>query len=170
MVNTQYQLSLAYTIDQMPSYTVDEYGTVRSKRSGLPIKQHDSNGYQRVRLTYRGVAKNFRVHRLVAAAFIPNPDALPHVDHIDEDKNNNHVDNLKWITPKENTARSVSLHPERYENLKCIRIGLDSYEFHSRLAAAKWLAKRYSKKASQIYRELTRPQRKTIYGHKIVRL
>lgn len=42
------------------------------------------------------------VHRLVASAFIPNPDSKPNVDHIDTDKRNNHVTNLRWVTQKEN--------------------------------------------------------------------
>ena len=49
-----------------------------------------------------GTQKTYRLHRLVAQAFIPNPDNLPEVDHIDGDKTNNRADNLRWVTPKQN--------------------------------------------------------------------
>lgn len=56
------------------------------------IAQYNGKGYRRVRL--RG--KTFKVHRLVAEAFLPNPDGLPYVLHLDGDKTNNHVVNLQW--------------------------------------------------------------------------
>ena len=162
--------TLACTIEQYPNYCVDECGEVISHLSMLPIAQTKSNGYSRVALYNEGKRKNLRVHRLVAMAFIPNPDSLPDVDHIDENKDNNHVSNLQWISKASNTVRSIHLHPDRMQSNKCVRVGLDHYEFHSRSAAAKWLAAKYGKNDNQIRRELTRPDRKTIYGHKIVRL
>ena len=45
------------------------------------------------------------VHRIVAEAFIPNPNNLPTIDHIDGDKTNNHVSNLEWVTHRENCRR-----------------------------------------------------------------
>ena len=54
------------------------------------------NGYQTLQLFKNNKAKNEYVHRLVAMAFIPNPDNLPQVNHKDEDKANNIVDNLEW--------------------------------------------------------------------------
>lgn len=52
--------------------------------------------------------KSFYVHRLVADCFIPNPDNLPEVNHIDEDKTNNHVSNLEWISRKGNMKHSYN--------------------------------------------------------------
>ena len=53
--------------------------------------------------------KKVLVHRLVALAFIPNPENKPVVDHIDGDKLNNHISNLRWLTIKENTQAAVEL-------------------------------------------------------------
>lgn len=63
----------------------------------------DSFGYVKVCLSYKGVSKHYRVHRLVANAFIPNPDNLPQINHKDENKLNNCVNNLEWCTAKYNS-------------------------------------------------------------------
>lgn len=70
-------------------------------RKGKIIKQFEigrKTGYFGVGLSKGDKAKMFRVHRLVAMAFIPNPDNLSEVNHIDEDKSNNRADNLEWCT------------------------------------------------------------------------
>ena len=68
-------------------------------RKGKIIKLWEIvGGYFYVSLSKGDKAKMFRVHRLVAMAFIPNPDNLPEVNHIDEDKSNNRADNLEWCT------------------------------------------------------------------------
>lgn len=61
-----------------------------------------SNGYLIAKLCFNGKSKRISVHRLVASAFIPNPNNLPHINHIDENKTNNIVSNLEWCTPKYN--------------------------------------------------------------------
>lgn len=60
------------------------------------------SGYLFVTLSKAGKAKQYRVHRLVAQAFIPNPSKLPQVNHKDEDVTNNKVENLEWCTAKYN--------------------------------------------------------------------
>ena len=61
------------------------------------------NGYERLNVVVeRGKKKFFFVHRLVAETYIPNPNNLPYVHHIDHNKLNNHVSNLMWVTPKQN--------------------------------------------------------------------
>ena len=64
-------------------------------------------GYQYVNLQHRKKKKMFQVHRLVAAAFIPNPDNKPEVNHIDAVKDNNCVSNLEWVTGEENNKHAI---------------------------------------------------------------
>ena len=59
-------------------------------------------GYLEVHLCKDGFGKVFRIHRLVAEAYIPNPENKPEVNHKDENKTNNCINNLEWSTPKEN--------------------------------------------------------------------
>lgn len=70
-------------------------GRVKNKH-GRILKPEIRNGYYSVSLMKNGKRRNYRVHRLVAEAFIPNPDNLPMVNHKDEDKLNNIVSNLEW--------------------------------------------------------------------------
>lgn len=63
----------------------------------------DTNGYAHQCLSENNKSYNYKVHRLVAKAFIPNPENKPCVNHIDGDKLNNCVDNLEWVTYSENT-------------------------------------------------------------------
>ena len=64
-----------------------------------------SGGYVYISLQLNGKAKSFRLHRLVAKAFLPNPNNLPQIDHIDNNKENNHVDNLQWVTAHQNAQK-----------------------------------------------------------------
>lgn len=67
-----------------------------------------SGGYLRVVLCKNGICKTFLVHRLVAQAFIPNPNNLPEINHRDENKQNNCIDNLEWCTYKYNSNYGTS--------------------------------------------------------------
>ncbi len=81
-------------------YQVSNDGMIRSIKSGNSILKGDKqkNGYRRVYLWKDGAKKNMLVHRLVALAFIPNPENLTEINHIDQDKENNRVENLEWCT------------------------------------------------------------------------
>lgn len=64
-------------------------------------------GYYNVSLFVDNIGKTHKVHRLVAEAFIPNPDNKPFIDHIDANRLNNRVENLRWVTPTENNANPI---------------------------------------------------------------
>ena len=90
-------------------YKVDENATVFSLRNNKLLKRMMfPSGYEYVHLCNgKGKTKLFRVHRLVAETFIPNPNNLPEVNHKDGDKLNNNVKNLEWCTNLENMRHSV---------------------------------------------------------------
>ena len=85
-------------------YQVSNLGRVWSIGSQRYLKgSYDKDGYIQVCLTAKnGKAKKESVHRLVALAFLSNPTGMPVVNHIDENKENNCVDNLEWTTIKDN--------------------------------------------------------------------
>lgn len=76
--------------------------TIVVKEKILKQSLDRKNGYLMVTLTKNEKRKNYRIHKLVANLFIPNPNNYPQVNHIDGNKFNNTVDNLEWCTPQEN--------------------------------------------------------------------
>ena len=67
----------------------------------------NNKGYCVVNLTYNRKTKHKLIHRLVAESFIPNPNNLPEINHKDENKSNNRVDNLEWCTRKQNNNYGI---------------------------------------------------------------
>lgn len=90
-------------------YQVSNKGRVKSYHSNKikilkPIEMSD--GYRRVHMALHKNKKSFPVHRLVARAFIPNPEKKSFVNHKDGNKSNNSVENLEWATKKENSRHA----------------------------------------------------------------
>lgn len=87
------------------NYQVSSKGRIRNKGTKAIKKTFiNERGYIVVSLYKEKRLKTFRLHRLVAKAFIPNPQNLPEINHIDEDKTNNHITNLEWCTREYNLA------------------------------------------------------------------
>lgn len=88
----------------------DNFGNLRKTPKTLrPLKRgHPNNYYHAVNLYKDKKARMTSIHRLVAEAFLPNPENLPIVNHKDEDTFNNHVDNLEWCTSQYNQEYSLS--------------------------------------------------------------
>lgn len=105
---------------------------MRVERTAVLNPYMHTTGYWRINL---GRGNRYYVHRLVAAAFIPNPDKKPFVDHIDGDRTNNRAENLRWVTSKENAvyggvrhgfasqiaaSKAASVHSGRIEEYKAL--------------------------------------------------
>lgn len=89
-------------------YAVTSYGRVWSYRRNKFLKPADNGkGYLFVVLSVNGQQKTQKIHRLVAQAFLANPDGLPQVNHKDENKDNNRVSNLEWCDNKYNVTYSI---------------------------------------------------------------
>lgn len=121
------------TIEGFDEYEVSNMGRVRSKDrfvnisgngkrpiKGQILKSHSCRrGYQYLSLCSKSKHTHFQVHRLVAQAFIPNPENKPQVNHIDGDKTNNRADNLEWCTEKENYRHSIEILKKHTKPIKC---------------------------------------------------
>ena len=99
-------------------YKVNNRGEVLSVRSKRILKAgKNKQGYMCVALAKDGKSKTHKVHRLVATAFISNPNNYPYINHKDEDKTNNNVENLEWCTHKYNINYGTAIE-RRSEAIK----------------------------------------------------
>jgi hypothetical protein len=89
-------------ISEVPNYEVSTLGNIRNVLTGKVLRQSIKCGYFHVTLTYNKLSKSFKIHRLVAITFIENPENKSDVNHKDKNKLNNKLENLEWMTRKEN--------------------------------------------------------------------
>ena len=128
-------------IPQCDIMSVSNYGRVRNDKTGK-IYKFPTSGYCSIRVRDNNVQKKYYVHRLVAEAFIPNPNNYSIVNHKDENPNNNHVDNLEWCTQSYNIKYGTSI-----DRMMCNRDGknkprgvfVDNIYFRSLLSASKYM-------------------------------
>ena len=111
-----------YTVNDCGDNEKTIYNEIRCK---YKKPQQYKNGYFFVSLFQNGKNKIFLLHRLVAEAFIPNPDNKPCIDHINGDKTDNRVENLRWCTYKENMNNPITK-----KRLSESRIGMKFSESH----------------------------------------
>ena len=156
-----YEVSNLGRVRSLDRYIKYSNGQIRLHKGRILNPSKDTNGYLKVLLKCNTKCKTITVHRLVALTFLPNPDNLPCVNHKDEDKTNNRVENLEWCTQQYNLnyngvlkKRSQRMKEngiyERRSQIKRIKhpelIGLDEKEY----------IKEYRKKTIEQYREYQR--------------
>lgn len=116
-------------------YQVSNYGNVKSLNHNRTVKEQllkqniDKHSYHKIHLWLYGKPKWFLIHRLVAEAFIPNPDNLPCINHKDENKHNNHVDNLEWCTYEYNNEYGTRVKRIRETQLNDPNKSMKVYQY-----------------------------------------
>ena len=113
-------------------YAVTEDGRVWSYKKNKFLSPSSANGYLQVVLSKKGKHKTYRIHRLVAEAYLENPNNLPEVNHKDENKGNNTVENLEWCTRDYNV--NFGSHPKKRKPIYCVE--LDKIFIGARQAAS----------------------------------
>ena len=102
-------------IDGFPNYIIGDHGTVKISATGKTMRcQTDKDGYQVIGLTRSGKQHQRKIHRLVAIHWLPNPDNKPDVDHINNDKTDNTIHSLQWLTREENLFKEIGRRDRSY--------------------------------------------------------
>ena len=146
-----YEVSNTGRVRSVDRYVKTCYGSYRLHKGKVLSPGIRPDGYLVVSLQYR----MFRVHRLVAQAFLPNPDNLPQVNHKDENPGNNNVDNLEWCTAKYNNNFGTARIRSKDTNIKNgYWTGLSKDEYRKKYYEEnKDKIKEYRKEYSQKYYE-----------------
>jgi hypothetical protein len=104
-----------FDIPNFIGYKINKIGQVYSDKSKQKLKTRICNGYETINIKINNINNNCSIHRLVALTFLPKPDGKDIVNHINSDKLDNKLENLEWVTQKENTAAHGKQihHPKR---------------------------------------------------------
>ena len=129
------------TIENYENYSISSFGQVIKNVTGKLLKGYKyPQGYVCICLTREGKQKRYMIHRLVALAFIPNPESKSQVDHIDNNPSNNSLDNLRWASQSEN-GMNTTINSRNTSGVKgifwdkrsgkwCARITIDGKTIH----------------------------------------
>ena len=121
------------SVENYDNYAVSSFGRVKNTKTGRILKGRNVCGYLQVVLCEDGLAKkSYLVHRLVACAFIDNPDDKLCVDHKNNDKTNNHLSNLRFATTKENSQNS-SIRLDNTSKVKGVNFDKKAKKWRARI-------------------------------------
>lgn len=127
-------------INGFENYGINRNGEIRNIKFNRSFKTfiHKKSGYIKARLCKDGKKKDFYIHRLVGLAFIPNPENKPTIDHIDRNKQNNNVSNLRWATQQEQ-VENTGVHKDNFLGEKNISTfkNKNGIYFHLRINRSK---------------------------------
>lgn len=122
------------TITDYDNYEISNLGNVKNKKTNRLLTPYIiSSGYYGVQLCKNGKHKNYLIHRLIAIAFIPNPNNYPVIDHIDRNPLNNSIVNLRWVNLSQNnynrkynglTSNHRGVYLDKTKNKWVVRINL----------------------------------------------
>jgi hypothetical protein len=104
-----YEISNLGRVKGLERVVICKNGQPKTVRERILSPKKSNSGYFEVQLQYAGKRKMQYIHRLVAETFMPNPEHKEEVNHIDENKTNNRVDNLEWVTRMENVHHGTAL-------------------------------------------------------------
>ena len=137
-------------IKDFPGYTITDDGKVISYKFKEPRIMKtwlQKSGYENIKLCKENHTYHFLIHRLVAEAFIPNPNNLPEVNHKNKIRNDTRVENLEWCSRKENLYDSYSTLSQIRNFKECLLVNSETKEiigdFKSISAAAKYASENF---------------------------
>lgn len=124
-----YKISNSGKILKLPYTILDKESNIRNYKGGSTPTPINSSGYKKCILRKEGIAKNYYLHRLMAIAFIPNPNNYPVINHKDGNKLNCNLSNLEWCTHSDNDKHSLNMGLRSTSAYNKIKVGENSRRF-----------------------------------------
>lgn len=161
------------TIENYPDYMISSMGRIKSFKKGKEIILKpilSKVGYYYVNLQNNGKRKVHYIHRLLGKYYIPNPENKPCINHINTDKTDNRIDNLRWVTQKENcnnlTTKQKQSSNNNYKSIPIIQFTKDG-ELIRKWESTMDVEREYNFNHSNILKCCSfKPKHKTAYGYK----